>query len=205
MEKIDFKKELKEFYRAPSQKIAVVEVPEMNFLMIDGEGDPNKVASFGEAMETLFALAYALKFMTKKGPQAIDYGVMPAEGLWWADDMRSFDINNKDDWKWTLMIMQPRLITAELVEEARVQVKKKKNPPALDKTRFESFTEGISAQIMHVGPFSEEGPTIEKLHREIALGGYWPGGKHHEIYLSDIRRAAPEKWKTIIRQPVRKE
>lgn len=204
MEKKDYKKELKELYRAPSQKAVVVEVPAMNFLMIDGEGDPNIVPAFGEAMETLFAMAYALKFMVKKGPPAIDYGVMPAEGLWWADDMKQFDVNNREAWKWTLMIMQPEMVSEEMVAEAREQVRSKKNPPALDKLRFENYCEGESVQIMHVGPFSEEGPTVEKLHRHIALKGFWPGGKHHEIYLSDIRRAAPEKWKTIIRQPIKK-
>jgi hypothetical protein len=204
MEKKDYKKELSHLYRAPAQKVVVVEVPPMNFLMIDGEGDPNAVPAFGEAMATLFAVSYALKSIIKKSPEAIDYGVMPAEGLWWSDDMNRFDADNKDAWKWTLMVMQPEIITEERVAEACVQVEKKKGLPALRKMRFERFSEGVSAQIMHVGPFSDEGPTVDTLHKHIALEGFWPGGKHHEIYLSDIQRAAPEKWKTIIRQPIQK-
>jgi hypothetical protein len=174
----------------------------MNFLMIDGEGDPNTSKSFGDAIETLFPLSYTLKFMTKKGPQAIDYGVMPLEGLWWADDMSAFSDGKKDDWKWTLMIMQPEFITQAMVEEAMKEVGRKKKPVSLHLARFETFREGKAAQIMHIGPFSEEGPTIEKVHQFIEENGARRSGKHHEIYLSDIRRAAPEKWKTVVRQPI---
>lgn len=200
--KIDYKRELKQLYKASAKNAAVVDVPEMNFLMIDGLGDPNGSQPFQEAAEALFALSYALKFMIKKGPSAIDYGVLPLEGLWWADDMSSFGSGSKSDWRWTLMIMQPEHVTAELVFAAIEQVREKKNPPALDRVRYESFTEGRAAQIMHIGPFSEEGPTIEKLHHYIEQSGHRLVGKHHEIYLSDIRKAAPEKWKTIIRQPI---
>jgi hypothetical protein len=138
----------------------------------------------------------------KKGDLAIDYGVMPLEGLWWADDMSRFDITNKDTWKWTLMIMQPEVVTTELFQQSANQVKKKKNPAALPKVRLATFSEGKAAQIMHLGPFTEEGPTIERLHEFIRQNGFKIAGKHHEIYLSDIRKAAPEKWKTIIRQPL---
>ncbi len=124
------------------------------------------------------------------------------EGLWWADDMGAFSTEKKDDWKWTIMIMQPELITANLVDQAVEQVRKRKEAN-LSKIRFTSFAEGKAAQIMHIGPFSEEGPTIEKIHRFIRDNGLTLTGKHHEIYLSDIRRAAPEKWKTIIRQPMK--
>jgi hypothetical protein len=140
--------------------------------------------------------------MVKKGELAIDYGVLPLEGLWWAEDMSKFSVESKGDWKWTLMIMQPEFITGEMVAEATAQVRKKKNPAALSSLRFESFTEGKAAQIMHIGPFSEEGPTIQKVHEFIEAKGRRLRGKHHEIYLSDIRKAAPEKWKTIIRQPM---
>jgi hypothetical protein len=170
--------------------------------MVDGEGDPNTSQAYQDAVEVLYALSYALKFMIKKSEIAIDYGVLPLEGLWWSDDMASFTVDNKDNWKWTSMIMQPELVTKKMVQEAIEQVKAKKNPTSLPLVRFESFTEGKAAQILHIGPFSEEGPTVEKVHSFIEESGGQRIGKHHEIYLSDIRRAAPEKWKTIIRQPM---
>ena len=202
MEKIDYKKELKHLYKPSAKKVKIVEVPQMNFFMIDGEGDPNTSQSFQDAIDVLYSLSYAIKFMIKKGEVCIDYGVLPLEGLWWADDMSSFNIENKENWKWTLMIMQPELVTKKMVEKQTEEVRKKKNPVALPLVRFESFKEGKAAQIMHIGPFSEEGPTIEKVHSFIEDNDSQRIGKHHEIYLSDIRRAAPEKWKTIIRQPM---
>jgi len=202
MEKIDFKKELKHLYKPSAKKVEIVDVPEMNFLMIDGEGDPNSAPAYKNAIETLYPVSYTLKFMVKRGELAVDYGVMPLEGLWWADDMSTFSVENKDDWKWTMMIMQPPLITGEMVQTAIDQVKIKKDPPSLDLLRFAPLAEGKSAQIMHIGPFSEEGPTVAKVHDFIAGNGGTLHKKHHEIYLSDIRRAAPEKWKTIIRQPM---
>ncbi|WP_457593969.1 GyrI-like domain-containing protein [Hydrogenimonas sp.] len=202
MEKIDYKKELKHLYMPSAKKVEVVDVPTMNFLMIDGEGDPNRSESFQDAIEVLYPLSYTLKFMVKKGEIGIDYRVMPLEGLWWADDMSSFSAGNKDEWKWTLMIMQPDFITKAMVQEAMEEVKTKKDPVSLPMVRFESFSEGKAAQIMHIGPFSEEGPTIEKVHSFIEENGSRRRGRHHEIYLSDMRRTAPEKWKTIIRQPI---
>ncbi|MEI6758368.1 MAG: hypothetical protein FDX18_06740 [Chlorobium sp.] len=201
MEKIDLKKELRQFYQPSAQEVAEVDVPTMNFLMVDGEGDPNTSRSYADAIEALFSVAYTLKFMLKKGAMAIDYGVMPLESLWWADDMTTFSGDDKSNWKWTAMIMQPSFITQEMIGQAIEEVKKKKNPAAISKMRFESFPEGKCAQIMHIGPFSEEGPTIEKVHRFIDSKGQRIG-KHHEIYLSDIRKADPSKWKTIVRQPM---
>ena len=171
----------------------------MNFLMIDGEGNPNTSQAYAEAVEALFAVSYAIKFMAKKGELAIDYGVMPLEGLWWADDMSRFSVNDKDNWKWTMMIMQPSFISEEIIAQAISEVGKKKNLPALSKLRVEEFAEGRCAQILHIGPFSEEGSTIEKVHQYINAHGQLTG-KHHEIYLSDIRKADPAKWKTVIRQ-----
>lgn len=202
MKKIDYKKELKHLYKPSAKDVVIVNVPQMNFLMIDGEGDPNTSQTFQDAVESLYALSYAIKFMVKKGDLALDYGVLPLEGLWWAEDMSKFSVESKGDWKWTLMIMQPEYITGELVAEATEQVRNKKNPIALSNLRFESFAEGKAAQIMHIGPFSEEGPTIQKVHAFIKDHGRQLRGKHHEIYLSDIRKAAPEKWRTIIRQPM---
>ena len=201
MEKRDYKKILKHLYGASKSKAALVEIPELNFLMIPGTGDPNTSQAYKEAVETLFSVSYTLKFMIKKGPRAIDYGVMPLEGLWWVDDMSKFDPDDKANWKWTAMIMQPDLITKEEVEQAKSLAAMKKELPALPLLEFKSLTEGKAAQIMHIGPFSEEGPTIRKLHDFIQEQGFKLHGKHHEIYLSDIRRAAPEKWRTIIRQP----
>ena len=202
MAKLDFKKELKHLYRASAKKVSLVEVPPMNFLMIDGHGDPNTSPEYAEAIEALYAVAYALKFKVKR-EQGIDYVVMPLEGLWWTDDPAQFDMDNRDIWKWTAMIMQPECVTAEMYRDAVAEVRKKKALSALDKMRFETYYEGLSVQILHIGPYSEEGPTIAKLHNYIEEHGYRLNGKHHEIYLSDPRRTAPERLKTILRQPVR--
>jgi hypothetical protein len=202
MKKIDFKKELKHLYQPSANDVVQVEVPTMSYLMIDGEGDPNTSTAYQAAVEALFALSYSIKFMTKKGTLAIDYRVMSLEGLWWTDDMSSFSVEDKSNWKWTMMIMQPEFITHEVVDKAVEDVRRKKKLAVLGEVRFASLLEGTCAQIMHIGPFSAEGPTIERLHKFIADSGRKPVGKHHEIYLSDIRKTDPEKWKTVIRQPM---
>jgi hypothetical protein len=204
MIKIDLLKEFKEFYKPSTKEIAVVDVPGFNFLTVDGVGDPATAQEYKDAIEALYAVAYTLKFMVKKGKTAVDYGVPPLEGLWWADDMNAFASKNRDAWKWTAMIMQPKYVTEQLFDEAVVQVKKKKNPVALPKMRFETFQEGLAAQIMYIGPYAEEGPTIQKLHDFIVSQGGKLSGKHHEIYMGDPRKTAPEKLKTIIRQPMKK-
>jgi len=203
MKKIDLKKELKYLYKPSAKDVSIVDVPPMNYLMIDGKGDPNTAEEAKEAIEALYPLAYAIKFIIRKELE-IDYGVMPLEGLWWTEDMTEFSVENKDIWEWTYMIMQPEFITKDMFNRALLQVEKKKNPVALSKMRFETLHEGVSAQIMHIGPFSDEGPTIDKLHNFIWENNYKFDGlkeKHHEIYLSDPRKTAPEKMKTIIRQP----
>jgi hypothetical protein len=202
MKKVDLKKEMKHLYQASAKDVVQVEVPALKFLMVDGTGDPNTSQEYAQAVEALFSVSYAAKFMVKKGPQEIDYSVMPLEGLWSADDMSAFVANDRASWKWTMMIMQPHFVAHEIIEAAIAAVRSKKRLPGIDKLRLEEFAEGRCAQILHVGPFSEEGPTIERLHAFIdARSGLT--GKHHEIYLSDIRRADPKKWKTIIRQPMR--
>jgi len=199
--KIDLRKEHKYLYNPSSKQIAIVDVPEMNFLMIDGTGDPNTSVAYRNAVEALFAVSYSLKFMVKKGEQAVDYTVMPLEGLWWVDDMTGFSMNDKQAWKWTSMIMQPEYVTEELLQEALKQVRKKKDLPALSGMRFESFHEGQAAQVLYFGPYSDEAPTIEGIHRFILEQGRRLRGRHHEIYLSDPRRTAAAKLKTVIRQP----
>lgn len=202
MEKIEYKKQLKHLYRPSAKKVEIVEVPQMNFLMVDGRGDPNTSQSFSDAIKALYPISYTLKFMVKKGEMGVDYGVLPLEALWWADDMSAFTTGTKDAWKWTLMIMQPAFITRQMVEKAKEEVERKKKPVSLPLVRFETFKEGKAAQTLHIGPFSEEGPTIEKVHLFIKDNGSQRVGKHHEIYLSDIRQAEPEKWKTVVRQPM---
>lgn len=203
MKKLDLKQELRDLYRPSAKEVMQVDVPAMNFLMVDGQGDPNTSQAYADALEVLYALSYSLKFAVKKGPLAIDYGVMPLEGLWWAEDMVNFTQGNRSAWKWTMMIMQPDLITRDMVDETAADVLKKKNPVALPSVRFEVLAEGAAAQIMHIGPFANEGPTIERVHDFIETSGCQRFGKHHEIYLSDIRKADPAKWKTVIRQPMR--
>ncbi len=203
MAKLDFKQQFKQFYSPSAKQCAIVDLPTMNFLMLDGAGDPNHAPAFQTAVETLYAVAYTLKFMRKKGADGIDYGVMPLEGLWWSEEMATFSVERKSDWLWTLLIMQPDFITAAQVEAAKVEAAKKKDLPALSQLRFEAYHEGLSAQIMHLGPFAAEGPTIATLHTFISNQGYQLRGKHHEIYLNDLRRTAPEKLKTVIRQPIK--
>jgi len=203
MAKLDFKQQFKQFYSPSAKQCAIVDLPAMNFLMLDGAGDPNHAPAFQTAVETLYAVAYTLKFMLKKGADGIDYGVMPLEGLWWSEEMATFSVERKSDWLWTLLIMQPDFITAAQVEAAKVDAAKKKDLPALSQLRFEAYHEGLSAQIMHLGPFAAEGPTIATLHTFISNQGYQLRGKHHEIYLNDLRRTAPEKLKTVIRQPIK--
>jgi hypothetical protein len=202
MRKVDLKKELKALYRASAKDVVQIDVPAFKFLMVDGQGDPNTTPEYAQAVETLFSVSYTTKFMVKKGPQALDYSVMPLEGLWWANDMSAFVANERANWKWTMMIMQPHFVADEVIEAAIAAVRSKKRLAGLDKLRLEEFTEGRCAQVLHVGPFSEEGPTIERLHAFIDARSDL-SGKHHEIYLSDIRRADPKNWKTIIRQPMR--
>lgn len=203
MTKVDFKKELKHLYSASAQKAVIVDVPQMNFLMVDGQGDPNISQQYKDAVGALYTVSYTLKFLVKK-EKAVDYGVLPLEGLWWVDDMTKFSVEDKNAWQWTAMIMQPEYVTKELFTKALEQVQKKKNLPALSRMRYGAFNEGLSAQVMHIGPYSAEGPTVEKLHASIKESGCQLRGKHHEIYLSDPGRSAPEKLKTIVRQPMAK-
>ena len=202
MEKIDFKKTLKHLYIPPANQFTLVDVPPMNYLMIDGHGDPNTAPEFQENTEALYTLAYTIKFALK--PAGVDFVVPPSEGLWWMDDMSQFSLAVKERWDWTLMMLQPEVVTQEVFTGAVQQALRKKALPALQKVRLEAYAEGLAIQIMYFGAYADEGPTIARMHAYIRDEGFVPDGKHHEIYLGDPRRTPPEKLKTVIRQPVRK-
>lgn len=202
--KVDFKKSMKEFYQPSPKEVVLVDVPEMQFLMIDGMGSPGDSQEYQDALAALYPIAFKTKFLSKaKGK---DYVVPPLEGLWWADNMNDFIQGNRDNWKWTMMIMVPDFVDVEIFDQALQGTKKKK--PELSKLfaklRLERYEEGKAAQIMHIGPYTEEGPTVQKLHDFIQKeGGVFDGhkNKHHEIYLSDPRKANPATLKTVTRQP----
>ena len=201
MAKIDLKRELVDLYKAPREPV-LVDVPSLTYAMVDGTGSPNDNEWFEEAVGALYAVSYTLKFKLKRGPRAMDYVVMPLQGLWWAEDMDVFVLDKRDDWLWTLMILQPDEVTKDVFEEACQEVLDKKGLEAVGQLRLETYHEGPSAQVMHIGPYADEAPTIACLHEFIHDSGRSPRGKHHEIYLGDPRRTAPERLKTILRQPV---
>lgn len=202
--KVDFKKSMKNLYQPGANEVVSIDVPEMQFLMIDGMGSPGDSQEYQDALSVLYPVSFRIKFLSKaKGK---DYVVPPLEGLWWADNLEDFIKGNRNKWKWTMMIMQPDWITQDMVDEATEIVKEKKPELAglIPKLRLEKYKEGKVAQIMHIGPYSEEGPTVQKVHDFIKNeGGTFDGyaNKHHEIYLSDPRKANPTTMKTVIRQP----
>ena len=201
MEKIDLKKELKGFYNPTQKEVTLIDIPKMNFIMVDGQGAPES-EQFAQAIQAMYPIAYTIKF-NKKNAGGPDFTVMALEGLWWAEDMKVFmpETSDRNKWQWTVMMMQPDFITRGDFKNAVATAKKKKNNPALNSVRFESFAEGKCVQIMHIGPYSAEGLNIQKLHQKIADIGGKLSGKHHEIYLSDPRRVIPDKMKTVLRQP----
>lgn len=200
--KIDRKRDLKHLYAAPTAASTIVDVPEFPFLMIDGRGDPNTSQAYRDAVASVFAVSYALKFALKRVPGGIDHAVMPLEGLWWVEDPSAFSLEDKSNWCWTAMVLQPEAITPELVAEAIAASRRRRSLPA--EPRLERFREGPAAQVLHVGPFAEEPPTVARLDAFIAAQGYERTGKHHEIYLTDPSRTAPEKLRTVIRHPIRR-
>jgi hypothetical protein len=195
---IDLKKTERRLYTAPGEP-EFVDVPPIQYLMIDGTGDPSG-DDYREAMETLYPVAYTLRFWIRDR-HGLAYVVCPLEGLWWNDDPSVFLSGDKESWKWTSMIRVPPEVTLDLATQAIDHVNDTKHPPAGDKIRLETLEEGHCAQIMHRGPYADEGPTIQRLHEVIAAEGLDLVGKHHEIYLSDPRRTAPERMRTLIRQP----
>ena len=205
MQKLDLKKVYKHLYAPSAKQVSLVDVPPLNYLMIDGKGDPNTAEVYAEAVQALYALAYAIKFKIKKSEVGLDFAVMPLEGLWWVEDMRLFSVQDKSAWYWTMMIVQPDIITAGLCAETIAEVQKKKNLPALEQVRFEVYHEAEAVQILHLGPYADEAPTIARLHDHIHSEGWERRGKHHEIYLNDPRKSAPDKLRTVIRQPFKRK
>jgi hypothetical protein len=199
--KLDLRKDLKQFYSPSAKEVELVELPYLNFIMVDGRGDPNTSSAYRESIELLYSLSYTLKFAIKK-EEGIEYPVMALEGLWSVPEEGSFSMANRDSWLWTSMMVQPPCVTDRWFRRAVEMVKEKKELPSLGSARLEGFAEGLSAQVMHVGPYSAEAPTIARLHSFIRERGYFPRGRHHEIYLGDPRRASPDRLKTIVRQPV---
>ncbi len=202
MDKYDVKRDLKHLYAPSAKDFAVVDVPQLTYLAVDGHGDPNTSREYADAVEALYSVSYAVKFASKRMLDR-DFVVGCLEGLWWADDMSTFVTRDKSAWNWTMLIVQPAWVTPEMVDAA-VEKAAAKQLPALSKLRTLTFTEGKSVQIMHIGPYDDEGPTLDRLHHEyLPQHGLTFNGHHHEIYLGDPRRSAPEKLKTVLRQPVR--
>lgn len=201
--KVDHKKTL-DSYHAKRGEFRLLEVPELRYLMIDGHGDPNTSEEFGNAVAALYPVAYKLKFASKV-ELGKDFTVMPPEGLWWSAAMESFTTaRDKSKWDWTLMIMQPEWITADLLAAAVQEVAEKDAPSGLAKVRLEALDEGTCVQTLHLGPFDEEAPILEEMHRRfIPEHSLRMVGKHHEVYFSDPRRTAPERLRTLLRQPVK--
>ncbi len=208
MKKLDLRKTWKRLYQPSAKKIEVVDVPELSFLMVDGRIEkgrsPGDSPSFVEAVQALYAASFALKLQSKLRKQdAIDYGVMPLEALWWVEE-GSFELSKPDNWTWRAMIAQPEHITAEMLDQALEQLREKKPSPGLHRLRLERFTEGTCLQTLHIGPYSAEPATVERMRAFAADHGYTFRDRHHEIYLSDPRRCAPGKMKTVLRQGVEK-
>jgi hypothetical protein len=206
LEKVDFKKDFKELFAPPSKAPVFVDVPAFKYILIDGRGYPGTSKDFQDKVGVLYGLVYTIKFALKLDKaRPFEFGVAPLSGLYHADDPAVYmDASRREEWTWTLGIPVPDRVTAADFEKARVALKEKKNPPFVDKARFEIVREGKAAQVMHIGPYSAEAPTITMLHEFFRGRGYAFNGPHHEIYLGDPRRTAPVKLRTIIRQPVRK-
>lgn len=200
--KADLKKQIPA-YTAPRGSFEIVDVPPLRYLMADGHGDPNTSELYGEVVSAIFGVAYKVKFFSKV-ELGRDYVVMPLEGLWWSDDMAAFTTQrDKSRWSWTMMSLVPDWIEPEHVEQAREAVRSKGGSPALEALRFEELAEGRCVQTLHVGSYDDEAPVLDEMHRRfIPDAGLRMTGRHHEIYLTDPRRSAPERLRTILRQPV---
>lgn len=200
--RIDFKRTL-DCYQAKRDVFRILEVPPMRYLMVDGHGDPNTSPAYADALAALYPVAYACKFASKRD-LGRDYVVPPLEGLWWAEEMAAFTAaRDKSRWDWTMMIMTPEWIDPAMVEAALARAGARDRPARLDDVRLESLAEGRCVQTLHVGPYDEEGPVLVRMHDEFLPGqGLRMTGRHHEVYLGDPRRTAPERLRTVLRQPV---
>jgi hypothetical protein len=208
MDKLDLRKRYKHLYQPTAKEVVLVDVPEFNFVMLDGmihAGEKvDASAAFAQAMEAMYGISYTLKFASKlRKENPIDYTVMALEALWWVKD-DNFEFGKIEDWYFSAMMMQPDHITQAMFEDARNQLEKKRPNPALAKLRWITFKEGLSIQVMHVGPYSAEPATIDRMKTFMKENDLVRNGKHHEIYLGDPRRADPAKLKTVLRQPVQK-
>ncbi|MEH0638359.1 GyrI-like domain-containing protein [Streptomyces bottropensis] len=200
--KYDVKRELKRCYAPRNSDWELVDIPPLRFLAVDGHGDPNTAAAYRHAVEALYAVAYTVKF-TSKRELGRDFVVGPLEGLWWADDMADFLARRKDNWRWRLLINVPDWITDSVIEDARHTALVKKGNPVIGEVRPETLHEGTSAQVLHVGSYDDETPVLTRLHHDyLPANGLRETGLHHEIYLSDPRRTDPAKLRTVLRQPV---
>jgi hypothetical protein len=200
--KVDFRRERKDLYAPSAKDFSRVTVPPLDYLMIDGEGDPNTSESHAQAIQALYAMSYAAKFASKL-TLGRDYVVGPLEGLWHSARMESFVDRSKNEWQWTMMIRQPGWLTDEIRDAAREKAHKKQLP-AVQSARWQSLDEGDCVQILHIGSYDDEGPTLARLHSEyLPVNGLVENGLHHEIYIGDPRRVEAAKLKTVLRQPVR--
>lgn len=204
--KIDYKKEFPDIYNPSSKEISIITIPPMKFFMIDGKGDPNTSQEFQDAIPVLYGASFTLKMKEiKKKTPTKDYVIPPLEGLWYMPNMKEWSMTDKNKWQWTLMIRIPDFATADQIYRTIEILKQKPNLPSLPKLRIETYNEGLSMQIMHIGPYDAEPPTIAKMHKFAEQNGYKLNGKHHEIYLGDPRKGDPLKIKTILRQPILKD
>ncbi len=209
METIDLRKQMKELWSPPVGKVTLVTIPAMLYLVVEGVGNPNTSKAFQEAIQALYTAAYTMKFGAKAAGVA-DWKITPLEALWWSTSGRDlsdadFSVTTPGEMAWEALLMQPSIVTAEMLERARTEAaRKKKDIPALAKVRLETWAEGLCVQTMYVGPYAGERATIEMMHTWMAANGYRSRGRHHELYLSDPNRTAPEKLKTILRIPVEK-
>lgn len=202
MTKLDLKKSIAA-YAAPRGSFEIVDVPPLQYLMVDGHGDPNTAEEYGDAVAAVFGVAYKLKFLSK-GELDRDYVVMPLEGLWWSDDMATFTTErDKSRWSWTMMSLVPEWLHGSHFERARDAAAAKGGSPSLDRLRLAELAEGRCVQTLHIGSYDDEAPVLAEMHERFTPGaGLRMRGRHHEIYLADPRRTAPEKLRTILRQPV---
>ncbi|MFC1662569.1 GyrI-like domain-containing protein [Patescibacteria group bacterium] len=211
MKKIDYKKDFKQFYLPSAKEPVIIKVPKMNFLMVNGKGgNPSKNKDFSNAIEAIYSVAYTIKFTLKFAKVGPEYTVPPLEALWWTSDGSLINVKKPDKWRWSVIMTQPAHVTQKHVRDAiklimeRAAKKKKTTSPVLKVIKLGPFTEGECVQIMHIGPYSAEDANIKKMHDFAFNQGYKLTGKHHEIYISDPRRVAPSKIKTVLRQPVKK-